>query len=134
MTQRSPEEEAIYQRVREEIAVNLYERTMVARGVGRLKLTLLSKETQETWCEEADQILSIKLGSRTLKEWIELYEKGKLAILADDQTLPEHHLSSDLSDTGLARAIAEDELLTIQETQQEMLQAGFRKVIKLEGK
>ena len=56
-----------------------------------------------------------------------------IAILADDQTLPEHHLSSDLSDTGLARAIAEDELLTIQETQQEMLQAGFKKTIKMEG-
>jgi len=120
-TQRSPEEEAIYQRVREEIAVNLYERTMVARGVGRLKLTLLSKETQETWCEEADQILSIKLGSRTLKEWIELYEKGKLAILDDDQSLPDCLVFISYNKHQMPKHCP-------------LLKIGFKKVIKLEGK
>ena len=37
----------------------------------------------------ADQILAIKLGTMTLKEWIELYDEGKLRIEADDQSLPE---------------------------------------------
>ena len=41
------------------------------------------------WYVKADQILAIKLGNRTLKEWIELYEKGKLRIEAD-QSLPEN--------------------------------------------
>ena len=103
--ERSPE----YQRVREEIVRVLDNHSLPRDGYN----VIPTREFNEI----TDQILSTR----------------GIAVLADDQTLPEHHLSSDLSDTGLARAIAEDELLTIQETQQEMLQAGFRKVIKLEG-
>jgi hypothetical protein len=38
--------------------------------------------------EVADQILHIKLGTRTLQEWIELHEKGKLLVKAENQDLP----------------------------------------------
>ena len=84
--ERSPE----YQRVREEIAVNLYERTMVARGVGRLKLTLLSKETQETWCEEADQILSIK-GIAILEDGYLPVEPVQLEVLTPEEIITTLH-------------------------------------------
>ena len=36
----------------------------------------------------AEKILSLEVKGKTLKEWIELLEQGKLAILDDDQSLP----------------------------------------------
>src|SRR3990167_1860734 len=110
MTQRSPEEEAIYQRVREEIAETIED---------FFPPTLCPLDTVRL----TDQILAIKLGSRTLRELIELYEKGKLAILADDQSVPTalYHREEKLDPEWVEEAV-----------QQDMLQAGFRKVIKLE--
>jgi hypothetical protein len=40
------------------------------------------------WVELRDQILRIKLGNRTLQEWIELHEEGKLLVKAENQDLP----------------------------------------------
>ena len=100
--QRSPE----YQRVREEMA------DIIATGEGR----------EPT--EVVDQILSIQLGARTLKEWIEFYEKGKLAILADDQNPPPMRY-------GYAKITKSSVEI---ETEGKMINAGFKRVIKLEGK
>ena len=84
---------------REDIAKWLHSYTVGVRqqyinSLQQLLWEELSPNTQEGWREEANQILTIKLGSRTLKEWIELYEKGKLRIEADDQSLPEVPLFS----------------------------------------
>ena len=65
--------------------------------------------------EKATQILAIKLGSRTLKEWIELYEKDKLRIVVDDQSLPENpYVSSSLiplSEGHIGYAEAQQDML-----------------------
>lgn len=48
-----------------------------------------SPSTVKRTYTKVDDILSIKLRDKTLKEWIELYEQGKLVELADDQSLPD---------------------------------------------
>ena len=64
-----------------------------------------------------EEILAIKVGNRTLKEWIELQDKGKLVIVADDQSLPP---SFDVysSQPMYIRA------------QEDMKEAGFVRVVK----
>ena len=85
------------ERAREEIAKWLHAHTVKIRQesipwLGKTAWEDLPKDTrldtQKSWREKADEVLAIKLGSRTLKEWIELYKKGKLRIEADDQRLP----------------------------------------------
>ena len=64
----------------------------------------------------ADKILSIKLGNITLKELIELYDKGKLVKMADEQSLPKVPYIPNGIDKVYERA------------QADMLKAGFKKV------
>ena len=47
--------------------------------------------------------------------------------LSKDQSLPEHHLLAEM-EAGIAKAIFEDELQTIKDAQEEMLNAGFRRI------
>ena len=72
------------ERVREEIAKQAFESYWETS-----EWKLATDMTKEHWRMVADQILAIKLGGRALKEWIELYEKGKLRIEADDQSRPQ---------------------------------------------
>jgi len=50
----------------------------------------LEEADRDRYRKEADQILSIKVGNRTLKELIELQEKGKLLVRAENQKLPDN--------------------------------------------
>jgi len=93
--------------IREEIATTLF-----YAGV--------KEDTTETLVNIADEILSCKLGNHTLKELIEMIDKGELVKLAKDQDLPE----SILSTLGLRLVNA-----TVKILQRE----GFRKVEPLKG-
>jgi len=66
-------------RIREETAEEIM-------GVGFVKKAGFVKED---CLYITDQIFSIKRGGRTLKELIELQEKGKLLVEAENQELPE---------------------------------------------
>jgi len=65
----------------------------------------------------ANQILSIKVGSLTLKELIELYEQGELLEKADNQDLPENPYPSQRWKQSLS----------YNEAQQDMLKEGWVK-------
>jgi hypothetical protein len=45
---------------------------------------------QERYLETANAVLSLKLGSRTLKELIELHEQGKVRVETENQDLPKN--------------------------------------------
>ena len=88
----------------------------------------LEPDTQERWREKADEILAIKLGNRTLKEWIELYDKGKLRIEADDQSLPHIELfRGKASMSKIASMLGKG-----QEICEQLRKGGFVKVLKKE--
>jgi hypothetical protein len=77
------------ERIREEIAI-------VIHFGGLPEITenfIIGKQDKadalKYWGGIANEILSLKLGSKTLKEWIELYEQGKLRIESANQDLPE---------------------------------------------
>jgi hypothetical protein len=85
-----------YERVREEVAIRLH---TLARATSKVVCEdspinepweNLEKIWQDHYKKLAAQILSLKVGSRTLGEWIELYEKGKLRIEAENQELPQN--------------------------------------------
>jgi len=73
--------------------------------------------------EQADQILSIKLGETTLRGLIELYDKGKLVKLADDQMLPRnpYYLDEDMGKSSPRFSSYEEGI-------GDMLKANFKKV------
>ena len=81
--------------IREEIAKRLHtwERNILKiiyeASPMNVSWSALTEAQREKFRKDADQIPSIKLGNRTLKELIELYEQGKLLEKADNQDLPE---------------------------------------------
>ena len=80
----------------------------------------LTKSSKAFWRERADQILSLKTGSLTLKELIEKYEKGELLEKAEDQELPIYWGSPD-------SRFYDYELDGYGEAQQDMLKDGWVK-------
>ena len=78
--------------------------------------------------ETIDQILAIKLGGRTLRGWIKLYEQGKLEIRAEDQGLPENPYVA-LDSDGRIYGYDPDKANAYGGAQEDMKQAGFIKVL-----
>ena len=54
-----------------------------------VKVIKADRKGRQTEFDAVDQILSIKTGNHTLKELIEIIDKGELVKLAKDQSLPE---------------------------------------------
>ena len=64
----------------------------------------------------ANAILSLEVEGKTLTEWIELLEQGKVAVLDDDQSYPD-----------IPR---EDIVHIIMQRDQQLREAGFKKVVQ----
>ena len=120
------------ERVREKVAEELYYQHFLDRY--RDKATRWQSQTdsyREMYYKDADQILAIKLGNRTLREWIELYEQGKLEIRAEDQSLPENPYVT-LDSDGRIYGYDPDKANAYGGAQEDMGQEGFVKVLKKE--
>lgn len=75
----------------------------------------------------ADQILSLKLGNYTLKEWEELQRQGRICIKAKDQSLPGRKVGDKNRDTrwGYKYYAFGD---VCKDAQQDMLNNNWKKV------
>lgn len=87
-------------RVREEIARFLYYLDYFDDDVWENEIP----STRLPYYEQADQILSIKTGNKTIRELIEGYSGGSLLEKAEDQKPPEFITASGISDMELVEA------------------------------
>ena len=107
--------------VREQIADIIHKTLFFGREVSDEWIANQKSQGMPFTRERADQILSLEVEGKSLKEWIELLEQGKLVILDNDQSLPViRYPDSD--------PIKKDREYTAIATMDVMLKAGFKKV------